>query len=153
MNFKSVIIIVFVLSFILFDHALHAEQPLEDLALTSAQRWLSLVDEGKYSESWDEASQYFKTAIPEKQWLNSLEAFRKPLMENMSSLDMKRLLKIKNLLSKLLPQCWIRMVSGGCQDTTSDSSNKFEPRERVIFFRIIIHHHLLISSFLITLSS
>jgi hypothetical protein len=84
MNFKSVIIIVFVLSFILFDHALHAEQPLEDLALTSAQRWLSLVDEGKYSESWDEASQYFKTAIPEKQWLNSLEAFRKPLGKTIS---------------------------------------------------------------------
>jgi hypothetical protein len=56
-----------------------ADQSKEKAAVHTAKAWLKLVDEGKYSESWDEAAQYFKNAVPREQWRNSLESFRNPL--------------------------------------------------------------------------
>jgi hypothetical protein len=38
-----------------------------------------MVDHGKYQESWKEAAQYFKNAVTEQQWEQSLQAVRKPL--------------------------------------------------------------------------
>jgi hypothetical protein len=37
------------------------------------------VDGGNYSESWEEAAQYFKNAVLKAQWQQSMTAFRKPL--------------------------------------------------------------------------
>ncbi|HLA00971.1 MAG TPA: DUF4019 domain-containing protein [Thermodesulfovibrionales bacterium] len=56
-----------------------ADQSKEKAVVHTAKAWLKLVDEGKYSESWDEAAQYFKNAVPREQWRNSLESFRNPL--------------------------------------------------------------------------
>ena len=57
-----------------------AEEPdKEEAALSSAETWLSLVDEGKYSDSWNEAAGYFKGAIKKERWQESLQAVRKPL--------------------------------------------------------------------------
>lgn len=51
----------------------------EGAAVSAAEKWLAAIDEGKYSESWREAASYFKTAVQQEQWEQSLQAHRKPL--------------------------------------------------------------------------
>lgn len=74
-----------------------ASQDKEIAAINASKVWLKLVDEGKYSKSWDEAAQYFKNAVPREQWNTSLESFRSPLGKVQS-----RNLKFKNY-TKTLP--------------------------------------------------
>lgn len=50
-------------------------------AISAAQAWLSLIDSGNYSGSWNEASSYFRGAVTEQRWSASMEGFRKPLGE------------------------------------------------------------------------
>ena len=54
------------------------------LAVFSAETWLSLVDEGKYADSWSEAAGYFKGAVKQEKWQEMLQAVRKPLGEVIS---------------------------------------------------------------------
>jgi len=61
------------------SYGICAEQTPEEAALISSQKWLSLVDSGRYVESWDEASGFFKNAVSKQKWIESMEAFRKPL--------------------------------------------------------------------------
>jgi len=56
-----------------------AQQKPEDLAQTSAESWLGLVDAGKYAESWDEAAQMFKRAVTKEQWQGAVRGARDPL--------------------------------------------------------------------------
>jgi len=56
-----------------------AESGKEEAAVSATQKWLSLVDDGKYLESWKEAAEYFKNAMKPDQWEQSLQAVRKPL--------------------------------------------------------------------------
>jgi Protein of unknown function (DUF4019) len=58
---------------------LAAETDKVKLALSSAETWLSLVDEGEYADSWNEAASYFKGAVKQEQWQETLKAVRKPL--------------------------------------------------------------------------
>jgi hypothetical protein len=51
----------------------------EKAAVASAERWLGLVDHGKYAESWKEAASLFRNAINQGQWEQTLQAVRKPL--------------------------------------------------------------------------
>ncbi|MGD2028980.1 MAG: DUF4019 domain-containing protein [Desulfobacterales bacterium] len=55
------------------------ETDKEKAAVSAAEEWLTMVDHGKYQESWKEAAQYFKNAVTEQQWEQSLQAVRKPL--------------------------------------------------------------------------
>jgi hypothetical protein len=48
-------------------------------ARKAAQAWLKLVDEGRYEESWDQASVTFKSVIPKSSWVEALNAARRPL--------------------------------------------------------------------------
>jgi len=50
----------------------------ETEAVTAAEGWLALVDAGKYGESWKAASGFFKIAVPQGQWEQSLKAVRSP---------------------------------------------------------------------------
>jgi hypothetical protein len=62
-----------------------AQQPGEEkAAVTAAEKWLNLVDSGKYAESWNEAAGYFRNAVKQDQWKQSMRAFRKPLGEVIS---------------------------------------------------------------------
>ena len=45
----------------------------------AAGKWLDLVDEGRYSESWDQAAAYFKTTVTKQKWAVSIKAARTPL--------------------------------------------------------------------------
>lgn len=56
-----------------------AESEKEKAAVSAGQKWLSMVDEGKYVESWKEAAEYFRNAVKQDQWEQSLKAVRKPL--------------------------------------------------------------------------
>jgi len=56
-----------------------AAQTPEQLAQQSSASWLALVDSGKSAESWDEAAQFFKSAVTKDQWLSALGTFRTPL--------------------------------------------------------------------------
>ncbi len=56
-----------------------ADPAKEGQALAAAQAWLALVDQGKYEESWNEAAQLFKKAVPTQRWTQSAKAARKPL--------------------------------------------------------------------------
>lgn len=52
--------------------------------LDNGLAWLKLVDEGKYSQSWERASAYFKGAITKARWVETLKAVRKPLGKSIS---------------------------------------------------------------------
>lgn len=56
----------------------------EKAAVTSAQKWLGLIDAGQYGESWKEASPMFRAAVSQQQWEQQLHAVRKPLGELVS---------------------------------------------------------------------
>ena len=53
--------------------------PAEEEASTSGQKWLSLLDDQKYEESWKQAASMFRDQVTEEQWLVSLKRFREPL--------------------------------------------------------------------------
>ena len=55
----------------------HSDQ--EQAAVSAALKWLTEIDKDKYAESWNHASKYFKNAINQAQWVESLQAVRKPL--------------------------------------------------------------------------
>jgi hypothetical protein len=51
----------------------------EEAAQAAATSWLAMVDGGQYAGSWQNAATYFKGAVTEAQWKQSIEAVRKPL--------------------------------------------------------------------------
>jgi hypothetical protein len=54
-------------------------QEKETAAALAAEKWLGMVDGGKYGESWSDAAEFFRNAITQEQWEHSLQAVRKPL--------------------------------------------------------------------------
>lgn len=48
-------------------------------AVEAAQKWLGLIDQGQYAESWKEASASFRDHITQQNWENALHAVRAPL--------------------------------------------------------------------------
>ncbi len=56
----------------------------ENAAIASAESWLMLVDDGRYAESWKEAAEYFKAAVNQDQWEQSMLAVRQPLGQTLS---------------------------------------------------------------------
>jgi hypothetical protein len=56
-----------------------ADEAAEKAATAAAPAWLSQIDTGSYSNSWRDASAYFKGAVSEKGWQDALSGARKPL--------------------------------------------------------------------------
>ena len=50
----------------------------EQAAIQIAEKWLSLIDEGKYEESWDESASMFKNAVTKEQWVENMTINRPP---------------------------------------------------------------------------
>ena len=74
------IIFLLVLSLSLLGSLAEAQNnEKEKTAVAAAEQWLSLVDEGKYDQSWKEAAKYFKNAVSQDKWYQSLQAVRNPL--------------------------------------------------------------------------
>ncbi len=57
----------------------------EVAAVMAAKTWLTLIDEGRYGDSWETAAAYFKDAITKAYWQQTLTAIRKPLGRRVSS--------------------------------------------------------------------
>jgi len=51
----------------------------EQAAVEAAQAWLGIVDNGQHTESWEQASEYFKTAISQEKWEQAMRSVRAPL--------------------------------------------------------------------------
>ena len=51
----------------------------ETVAVSAAEKWLAIVDAGKYAASWEEAAEFFRNAVNLEQWEQSMQAYRKPL--------------------------------------------------------------------------
>ena len=81
---RTVGFVVLLVSMLALSQPARASSPAEDAAVAASQSWLALVDAGEYSESWDEAAGYFKTAVTKEQWQRSLTAFRRPLGDVLS---------------------------------------------------------------------
>lgn len=51
----------------------------EKTATSAAQTWLTEIDNGDYTQSWQNASAFFQNAVTEEKWKTSMEMVRKPL--------------------------------------------------------------------------
>lgn len=87
---RTIILCIAVALSMLCSSLVMADQKGEELAAKAALKWLSLVDEGKYSESWDGAAQLFKGAVIKEQWRESVSSVRKPLGKLVSRTPMSR---------------------------------------------------------------
>ncbi len=69
-------------------HSLWAGSPAgsdkESKALKVAKAWLSIVDQGRYGESWEKTSEYFQNSVSKQHWDKALTGFRKPFGEVMN---------------------------------------------------------------------
>jgi hypothetical protein len=65
-------------------------------AVSSAEKWLRMIDEEKYAESWKDAAELFRNAVSQQQWEQSLQAVRKPLGKLL-----KRTIKSKTYMTSL----------------------------------------------------
>jgi hypothetical protein len=63
--------------FLMLSHSFAGEA--EKVAINAAEEWLTLVDEGNYKKSWEEASKLFKNSITKEMWEQSIKAVRPPL--------------------------------------------------------------------------
>ena len=46
----------------------------EQVTVATAKKWLSLIDAGASTESWNQSARPFKSAVSLEQWKTSLEA-------------------------------------------------------------------------------
>ncbi len=70
--------IVFIL-FISVGSLLAQEGAAEKVALDSSTKWLSFVDKGDYSKSWERAANLFRGMVTKTEWESRLNTFRAPL--------------------------------------------------------------------------
>ncbi len=76
---KSVSVLLSLILLVSLCAVVQAQPKPEQVAQQSSDAWLALVDSGKYADSWQEASQFFKAAVTKDQWQNTLRAARDPL--------------------------------------------------------------------------
>ncbi|MFH1730284.1 MAG: DUF4019 domain-containing protein [Planctomycetota bacterium] len=49
----------------------------EKAGVEAADKWLKLMDDGKYEESWDETGEYLKAVIPKQRWTEGVAPARR----------------------------------------------------------------------------
>jgi len=81
---RKIVIGVAIFMVLIGGVSLAADRSKEKAAVAAAEKWLALVDTGKNAESWKEAAEYFKAAVSQEKWEQSLQAVRKPLGKTIS---------------------------------------------------------------------
>ncbi len=77
---RSILVSVFSLVFCLGTITpAFADAKAEQAAISVAGAWLNLVDQGRYSDSWQQAASLFQAAVNKEQWTTSLQAIRQSL--------------------------------------------------------------------------
>ena len=56
-----------------------AADSVESRAQAADLTWLAMVDQGKYAQSWEAASDFFQSAMKEADWERALDHARTPL--------------------------------------------------------------------------
>jgi hypothetical protein len=79
MTFHKIIFVIIIGFFVVFATCNAAEIQKENVAISAAEKWLALVDEGKYAESWKEAAEYFRNTVTQELWGQAVQAIRPPL--------------------------------------------------------------------------
>jgi len=69
---------IVILGFCLSDNSM-ASDDKTGKAIEAAKKWVELIDQGKYGESWETAAEYFKNAAAKERWEQMLNGVRKPL--------------------------------------------------------------------------
>lgn len=67
------------LAICLLGATVRASETKEFAALQAARAWLAVVDAGDYDDSWNASASYFRTAVSQEQWRQSLNGVRRPL--------------------------------------------------------------------------
>ena len=93
MNRAIVIVLISLLGWNIFPT--YADDAAEKAAMAAAPAWLSQIDAGSYTNSWRDASAYFKGAVSEKGFQDALAGARKPLGKLLS----RKLTKAQNATS------------------------------------------------------
>jgi len=78
MKHYRLLVVTIIAGFLFFPMSVVGQEEKEE-ALSIAEEWLNLVDEGKYIESWEAAAAYFRGAVTKDQWEVSIKGVREPL--------------------------------------------------------------------------
>ncbi len=76
---KPVLILAFIAMAACSPAPVSAPSPAGAKAQESAQQWLSLIDAGKFTESWQEAAEIFQKGVSQAEWESAMETERKPI--------------------------------------------------------------------------
>jgi hypothetical protein len=67
----------------MFTNCVYSQETSKSSKVKSAtvaiEEWLSIVDSGNYSQSWQEAGSIFKNQITDSQWVSAVSKVREPL--------------------------------------------------------------------------
>jgi len=75
----GLVLLLTILSIFFSLNPIQANEVAEKAAIAVSGAWLSLVDEGNYAESWNQAAGLFKNAVTKEQWQSTVKAVRTPL--------------------------------------------------------------------------
>jgi len=67
------------LLFLILAPASFADQSKEMAAVSVIENFLQLVDAGRFAESWDATSSFFKQQVSKEQWVKQLDSIRSAL--------------------------------------------------------------------------
>ncbi|MEN6373883.1 MAG: adenosylcobinamide amidohydrolase [Smithella sp.] len=56
----------------------------EKLATDSAMKWLKMVDDGRFADSWNDSSKIFRQSVQQEQWIKMINSARNPLGKQVS---------------------------------------------------------------------
>jgi hypothetical protein len=77
--------LIFVISLVAMAGALMtAATPAEEEASASGEKWLALLDDAKYDESWKLAGSMFRQQVSQDEWVGSLNRWRQPMGPTLS---------------------------------------------------------------------
>lgn len=79
MMVKHIFSRVFLAFALLFAVSSSAADSRTEEAVTVAENWVQLVDEGHYETSWDQTSAFFRSVITAAQWAEAVTEVRDPL--------------------------------------------------------------------------
>jgi hypothetical protein len=48
-------------------------------ATASSEKWLSIIDSGRYADSWENAAASLKASVPQERWVHLVQPVRDPL--------------------------------------------------------------------------
>lgn len=63
---------------------LTAATPAEEEASATGEKWLTLLDNEKYEESWKQSASMFRDQVSQDEWVGSLKRWRQPMGPMMS---------------------------------------------------------------------